>query len=125
MKTLTALLACVLALGWSTSSKAAEYEILTGDTGLACEAILCLAAAGSKPSECSRSLARYFSITATKPSRLASLRRSFLSLCPSSEPSLINSLVNGQCNPTYQQCAPAGGGPIPRPGEGNHETEIR
>ena len=34
---------------------------LTGDTGLACEAILCLSSS-ERPSECARSLQRYFSI---------------------------------------------------------------
>ncbi|WP_269902395.1 TrbM/KikA/MpfK family conjugal transfer protein, partial [Campylobacter coli] len=42
-------------------SNAFADDILTGDTKLACEAILCLSS-GTRPSECSSSLARYFSI---------------------------------------------------------------
>ncbi|EAJ8485620.1 conjugal transfer protein TrbM, partial [Campylobacter upsaliensis] len=38
------------------SSMKANGEILGGDAGLACEAILCLSSP-AKPSECSRSLA--------------------------------------------------------------------
>ncbi|HIH2103653.1 TPA: TrbM/KikA/MpfK family conjugal transfer protein, partial [Campylobacter coli] len=48
------------------SSNAFADDILTGDTKLACEAILCLSS-GTRPSECSSSLARYFSIKFKKP----------------------------------------------------------
>ncbi|RZA23023.1 MAG: conjugal transfer protein TrbM, partial [Proteobacteria bacterium] len=41
-------------------------EVLTGDTRLACEAVLCLAS-GQRPNECSPSLQRYFSIRFRKP----------------------------------------------------------
>lgn len=124
-KTLTLVLAGLLAAGWTTSAKA--NQVLTGDTALACEAILCLAAGGARPQECAASIAKYFSISATKPSRLKAKRKGFLELCPSGEPALVESLVNGQCNPNYQNCPPAGGGggTIPRPGEGQHETQVR
>lgn len=76
-----------------------------GDQETACAAILCLAAVGSKPSECVEPLRRYYSISASKMSRLKQKRRNFLSMCPSNMPDLVNSLVNGQCNPNYQDCA--------------------
>lgn len=59
---------------------------LTGDTRLACEAILCLSS-GSRPSECSPSLSRYFGINKKKLSDTLSARQDFLSLCPASEDS--------------------------------------
>ena len=36
-------------------------DVLTGDTRLACEAVLCLSS-GDRPSECAPSIKRYFSI---------------------------------------------------------------
>lgn len=54
---------------------------LTGDTKLACEAILCLSS-GTRPGECSPSLNRYFSIKAKKWKDTVKARRNFLKLCP-------------------------------------------
>ena len=54
---------------------------LTGDTRLACEAILCLSSS-EKPSECQPSLDRYFSINAKKWKDTVTKRRNFLQLCP-------------------------------------------
>lgn len=105
---MVAVMVGALAAGSMGTAKA--QDVLTGDKKLACEAILCLAAVGSKPSECAAALRRYFSISASKPSRLKAKRKDFLNMCPSGEPNLVNSLVNGQCNPTYQDCAAAGGG---------------
>lgn len=56
---------------------------LTGDTRLACEAILCLSS-GSRPSECAPSLSRYFGIQKRKLSDTLNARQDFLSLCPAS-----------------------------------------
>ncbi|PSM51264.1 type IV conjugative transfer system protein TrbM [Campylobacter blaseri] len=56
-------------------------DILTGDTKLACEAILCLSS-GTRPSECSPSLKRYFSIHHRHWSDTVNARRNFLRLCP-------------------------------------------
>lgn len=50
-------------------------DVLGGDAGLACEILVCLAAVGSPPSECTRPLKKYFSL---KPKR----RANFLALCP-------------------------------------------
>ena len=49
-KKLFALAALVAALG-STAGTASAQDVLTGDTRLACEAILCLSS-GTRPSEC-------------------------------------------------------------------------
>lgn len=54
---------------------------LTGNTALACEALLCLSA-GAKPTECKRSIKKFFSISAKKPWKTLQLRRNFLALCP-------------------------------------------
>lgn len=58
-------------------------DILTGDTRLACEAILCLATA-SPPGECTPSLTRYFSISLRRLRDTARARANFLKLCPRS-----------------------------------------
>ncbi|ENO0651419.1 conjugal transfer protein TrbM, partial [Campylobacter jejuni] len=49
-----------------TSSNIFADDVLTGDTKLACEAILCLSS-GTRPAECGPSLARYFAIHFKKP----------------------------------------------------------
>ena len=73
-------------------------NLLTGDTRLACEAVLCLSS-GDRPSECAPSINRYFSIKHKKLSDTLKSRRNFLEMCPSSNephmPALINALVNG------------------------------
>lgn len=82
---------------------AGAEDLLTGDTRLACEAILCLSS-GERPSECKPSIERYFSIKHKRPHKTISARKDFLNLCPSSKeenmPSLINALANGagRCN---------------------------
>ncbi|MCH1986455.1 conjugal transfer protein TrbM [Achromobacter xylosoxidans] len=68
-------------------------DVLTGDTRLACEAILCLSS-GSRPSECSPSLSHYFGIKKKKLSDTLNARLNFLELCPASEDSpAMKSLV--------------------------------
>lgn len=77
---------------------ASAQEVLTGDTRLACEAVLCLAS-GTRPSECTPSLQRYFSITARKLSDTIKKRGNFLKLCPASNQTPeMNSLVNAMAN---------------------------
>ncbi|MGJ9311179.1 TrbM/KikA/MpfK family conjugal transfer protein, partial [Campylobacter coli] len=51
--------ATILFFGVVSSSNAIKLDILTGDTKLACEAMLCLASP-VKPPECGAALARYF-----------------------------------------------------------------
>lgn len=82
--------ATILFFGVVSSSNAIKLDILTGDTKLACEAMLCLASP-VKPPECGAALARYFSIDARKWADVIAKRRSFLNLCPvdaSSDPEM-------------------------------------
>ncbi len=79
-----ALLALALpALAQELTLPSLEDTYLTGDTRLACEAILCLSS-GTRPGECSKALARYFNITRRLFSDTLRARRSFLRLCPDS-----------------------------------------
>lgn len=78
-----------------------EMSQFTGDTRLACEALLCLTSA-QPPHECNPSLQRYFSITGK---HIGQDRMNFLNLCPtaSSTPEmqrLTSALVSGsgQCS---------------------------
>lgn len=54
---------------------------LTGDTKLACEAVLCLSSS-TRPSECTPSLNKYFSIKSSRPDKMIKKRLNFLNLCP-------------------------------------------
>lgn len=56
-------------------------DLLTGDTKLSCEAILCLSTS-SRPGECSPSISKYFSIHKRKMSDTIKARKNFLKLCP-------------------------------------------
>ena len=89
----------------AVSAPGHAQEILTGDTRLACEAVLCLAT-GQRPNECSPSLQRYFSIKFRKPSDTIRERINFLNLCPASSQSpQMAALVSamgagaGSCDP--------------------------
>lgn len=64
----------------------AQGQVLDGDEGSACEAILCLST-GSSPSECMPSLRRYFSINLSKPWKTIEARINFLKMCPTSSAS--------------------------------------
>lgn len=81
-------------------------DVLTGDTRLACEAILCLSS-GVRPGECSPSLARYFGISHKRWSDTVRGRINFLNLCPSGTeigmPELINAIAHGagRCDADY------------------------
>ncbi|EPO4040722.1 TrbM/KikA/MpfK family conjugal transfer protein [Campylobacter jejuni] len=94
-------------------SNAFADDILTGDTKLACEAILCLSS-GTRPAECGPSLARYFAIHFKKPWKTIDARKAFLNLCPiqndaNIEDLVLNNLVDDvlpvsdprQCTPNY------------------------
>jgi hypothetical protein len=85
MKMLLAVAVVLTVLGLQTSPSGAE-EILTGDTRLACEATLCLSS-GTKPSECSPSLERYFGIHKKSWNDTIKARHNFLKLCPASDES--------------------------------------
>lgn len=87
------------------SMPASAQDVLTGDTRLACEALLCLAS-GTRPNECAPSLQRYFSISYRKFSDTIRGRVNFLNLCPASNQtpqmqSLASAIANGagRCDP--------------------------
>ena len=73
-------------------------DLLTGDTRLACEAVLCLSS-GTRPGECAKSLRRYFGITDPRPHKMIQKRINFLNLCPAASepdmPGLITAIANG------------------------------
>jgi len=78
--------------------------VLTGDTRLACEAILCLSS-GTQPSECNPSLNRYYGISKKKWKDTVKARKNFLNLCPTANAdgnmtSLVDALANaaGKCD---------------------------
>lgn len=75
----------LLCLEVSFSSEALNQtfkpDLLTGDTRLACEAILCLSSP-VRPSECNPAIARYFGIHFKKPWKTIQARINFLNLCP-------------------------------------------
>lgn len=97
MKKLFALSALLAALG-STVTPASAQDVLTGDTRLACEAILCLST-GTQPSECAPSLRRYFSISHRRFSDTIRGRVNFLKLCPvANQTPQMQALVNAQAN---------------------------
>lgn len=85
-------LAMLLLLG-TTSAETRAQDLLTGDTRLACEAILCLSSS-IRPGECTPSLARYFGINRRKFSDTIRARLNFLDLCPvASQSAEMRSLV--------------------------------
>lgn len=83
-----------------TSNVIAE-DMLTGDTKLSCEAILCLSSS-ARPSECNPSLQRYFSITAKKWKDTIRKRKSFLQLCPTGGSADTNALASNSYTATDQ-----------------------
>lgn len=95
-KLLSSLVVAVAAFGSVGTANA--QEVLTGDTRIACEAVLCLAS-GTRPSECAPSLNRYFSISARKFKDTLKKRRDFLNLCPvSNQTPEMSSLISAQVN---------------------------
>ena len=107
---LVAILTLAAALATAAAPGHAQ-EFLTGDTRLACEAVLCLAS-GQRPNECTPSLQRYFSIRFRKPQDTLRERINFLKLCPASNQSpQMASLVSaigagaGACDATALNAA--------------------
>lgn len=64
----------------------AAGNLLTGDTRLACEAIMCLAST-QRPHECNPAIQRYLGINFKKPGDTARARIVFLNQCPASNQS--------------------------------------
>lgn len=89
--------AVLTALAVFFMSPLAQAEELTGDTKLACEALLCLSS-GTRPSECNESIRKYFSIKHKRMHKTLSARRDFLNLCPRDQSQNMNSLVNALVN---------------------------
>lgn len=93
MKKISAVIAA-MAFATLTSTPAQAQNLLTGDTKLACEAILCLSSP-TRPGACMPSLARYFGISHRKIWDTIRGRINFLNLCPVvSNNSQMQSLVN-------------------------------
>lgn len=67
---------------------------LTGDIRLACEAILCLSS-GTRPTECTPSLTKFFSIVVREPWKTIQLRKNFLKLCPTDQTAQIDENYDG------------------------------
>lgn len=74
-------LATPFAMANELTAKYNKGSTLQGDEKLACEAILCLSTS-TRPSECSPSIKRYFSIKHKKFSDTIKGRLNFLKLCP-------------------------------------------
>jgi hypothetical protein len=64
--------------------RAQAIDTFTGDKKLSCEAIMCLSS-GTRPSECTPSLKRYFSISHRKWKDTIKARRNFLKICPTGD----------------------------------------
>ncbi len=88
------------ALGAAVHLPTMAQGVLTGDTRLACEAVMCLAT-GTRPDECMPSLRRYFSISHRKWSDTLRDRMDFLKQCPAAQSgdgkmkTLVNDIANG------------------------------
>lgn len=82
----------VAATAWAPLAASAQ-EVLTGDTKLACEAIMCLASP-TRPAECTAAITKYFSISLRRFSSTLRARKNFLSLCPRVDPVTISQVVN-------------------------------
>lgn len=66
------------------SGHAHAEDLLTGDTRLACETILCLSS-GKRPEECDPAIKRFYSIQKKKWKDTLKARKNFLELCPQSK----------------------------------------
>lgn len=93
MKLRALIAATVFAAAASVPITASAQDVLTGDTKLACEAILCLASP-TRPDECTAAIAKYFSISLRRFSSTLRARKNFLSLCPRVDPSTVEQVVN-------------------------------
>ena len=92
---ITILASAVLIAGTLLAPSTGNTEsTLSGDTRIACEAMLCLSSP-QRPSECNDALRKYFSIKFKKWSKTNRARRRFLNLCPlHNEPSSTQMMIN-------------------------------
>lgn len=113
-KTVLLLLSSLLAAPALSASEATvsmlnSVDLLTGDTKLACEAILCLSS-GVRPGECRPSLNRFFSIKHKKSWKTIRDRKNFLQLCPKGDGTnavVWNDLIN-VISTSAEQCSADG-----------------
>lgn len=96
MKTLGLALLAVVATGAVAQEE--QYDILTGEKKLACEATLCLMANDGQPHECTEALEEYFKIKVEKsgsfdPDETREARKDFLELCPDQDDQTIETAV--------------------------------
>ena len=89
---------------WAQSAQAPNLSYFTGDTRLACEALLCLSS-GQRPSECNPSLKKYFSLRKNhrRDKSTEQKRSEFLNMCPAASQdanmvALTNAIVHGAGN---------------------------
>jgi len=66
----------------ATAQTPTKPSFLEGDTRLACECLLCLAAGPQAPKECQAAMTKYYMIQAGSPFKTMIMRRNFLQLCP-------------------------------------------
>lgn len=93
----------LVALSFFLAGAVSAQDLLTGNTRLACEAALCLAS-GTRPSECDKSLRKYFSIHFTRPDKTLRERKKFLSLCPRGNDEEKLSAAAADATNASQQC---------------------
>ena len=68
-------------LGHTAITPNAQAQVLTGNTRLSCEALVCLSAVGHAPGECSKALAKYEAMKAATAFHPLALYN-FLKMCP-------------------------------------------
>ncbi|TCD12262.1 conjugal transfer protein [Lelliottia amnigena] len=97
---------CASILVGFSANAANDNQLLTGEVGLSCEAILCLSTSKT-PGECDNALSHFYSINAKKLKDKIKKRKKFLSLCPASKeegmPALNDAIANGagRCDADY------------------------
>jgi hypothetical protein len=106
----------ILAAAAACFSGGASAQMFTGDTKLACEAVLCLSS-GVRPGECQPSLSRYFGIHRRKLRDTFRARLDFLNLCPVAQQtpemrSLVAAMSQGagRCDAPYLNATLSYGG---------------
>ena len=71
----------LMVLAQIAMAPSAQAQVLTGDTRLSCEALVCLSAVGHAPGECSKALAKHEAMKASTAFYPLALYY-FLKLCP-------------------------------------------
>ena len=96
----------LILMGSILALPAEAQDVFTGDTRLACEAVLCLATA-KRPSECDPAVSRYRSIKHKKFRDTINARRQFLALCPKGPSTpMLEALLDAQST-AEQFCDPS------------------